>query len=196
MSVIAVPSGLKPNSFAMRQQTAQISFASPYGGSEQVLDMGNERWMISMSLANRTFADAARIEAFIAACRGMTNTVALYHWIRKQPRGTMRGTPQTNGVTAGAASILIYTTAGATLLAGDMFGAGGLLFQVAADCVANGSGELLTPIVNRVRRDLAPLTPVVWDKPTAPFRLISNSAVQYIPGYATEVSLDFAEAVA
>jgi hypothetical protein len=119
----------------------------------------------------------------------------LYHWVRKQPRGTMRAAPLTNGVAVGASAVYIFTTPGATLLAGDMFSAGGQLFQVASDSVANGAGEFLVPVVNRARTAIAALTPVIWDKPTAPFRLVSNSAVQFIPGYATEVSLDFAEAI-
>jgi hypothetical protein len=195
MSLIALPSGFCVNAFSMRQQTSQRVFASPFGGSEQVIDMLNDRWLVSLSTPVRYHPEAASLEAFIAALRGMTNTVALYHRVRKQPRGTMRGAPLTNGVPVGASVVQIFTTPAATLLAGDMFGAGGLLFQVASDCVADGAGTLFAPIVNRVRKTLTVLTPVVWDKPTAPFRLASASAVQYIPGYATEVSLDFVEAI-
>lgn len=195
MSAIALPAGLAPNAFSLRQQTNQVAFASPFGGSEQVLDKGNDRWLLAMTLANRSPAEGARIEAFIAALRGQTNTVALYHWIRKQPRGTMRGAPKTNGVLQGANQIFIFTTPLATLLAGDMFGAGGLLFQVANDCAADGAGNLVVPIVNRVRRALPALTDVVWDRPTVPFRLVSQNSVQYVVGRATEVSLDFIEAV-
>lgn len=195
MSLIALPSSLCPSSFSMVLQSMQRSFASPYGGSEQVVDMLNDRWLISLTLPN-LFEEAPAVEAFINALRGMVNTVALFHWARQKPRGSMRGAPKANGVLAGADSILIFTTPGATLRAGDMFGAGGLLFQVAEDCVADGTGNLLTPVVNRVRRDLAALTPVVWDKPTVPFRLVSvPPGVNHVPGFATPVSLDFAEAV-
>ncbi|MFV0678639.1 hypothetical protein [Variovorax sp. tm] len=195
MSLIALPSRFCPNAFNMRLQTNQRAFSSPFGGSDQVVDMLNDRWLVSFSLANRKFADAAAIEAFIASLRGMANTVALYHWIRKQPRGTMRGTPTVVGQGAGNGTILINTTAGATLLAGDMIGIGGLLLQVAQDCTANGAGLLTCFLANRLRTDLANGAPVIWDKPTAPFRLVSSTAVQYIPGYATEVSLDFVEAI-
>ena len=86
--------------------------------------------------------------------------------------------------------------AGATLLAGDMISAGGLLLQVASDVTADGSGFFSSvPLVNRVRAAIANATPVVWDRPTAPFRLISTPAVMHVPGYAESVSLDFAEVI-
>lgn len=196
MSVIALPSGFCPNSFLLRQQTAQRAFASPFGGSEQVIDLLNDRWLVSMSLPNRLHADAARVEAFIASLRGMANTVALYHWVRKQPRGTMRGTPVAWGTSAGSATLNISAhVGGVTLLAGDMIGVGDLLLQIAEDCVADGGGLLQTKLVNRLRHTVLADTPVIWDRPTAPFRLASPSAVQYIPGYAPEVSLDFVEAI-
>jgi hypothetical protein len=198
MSLIALPTGFRPNSFTMRLQTNQRAFASPFGGSEQVLDMGNDRLMVSMSLPNRKYADAAQIEAFIAALRGMTNTVAIYHWVRKVPRGTMRGTPTTinNPAAQGSESLTLQAAPGVTLLAGDLIGVSGLLLMVANDCTADGAGNIVVPLVNRLRKAIAAGTAVVWDKPTAPFRMIStSSAVQYIPGYATEVALDFIEVV-
>ncbi|MNL18904.1 hypothetical protein D3C87_1400760 [compost metagenome] len=160
-----------------------------------MIDLLNDRWLISLSLPNRKFADAAVIEAFIASLRGMTNTVALYHWVRKVPRGTMRGAPTVAAASAGTGSLTITTTVGATLLAGDMIGVGGLLLQVATDATADGAGAMVVSIVNRLRTAVAGGTAVVWDRPTAPFRLASPSAIQYIPGYAPEVSFDFVEAI-
>lgn len=195
MSLITLPAGFCPNSFSLRMQTTQRSFAAPFGGSEQVIDLNNDRWLLSLSLPNRTFSQAAAVEAFIAALRGMTNTVALYHWVRKVPRGTMRGAPTAAAASTGANSLTITTTAGATVLAGDMIGVGGLLLQAAADATANGSGVMVLPIVNRLRLAIPAGAAVTWDRPTAPFRLVSPSAVQYIPGYAPEVSFDFVEAI-
>lgn len=195
MSDIALPAGFRPNAFSLRQQTNQRVFASPYSGSEQVADFGNDRWLISLSLPNKKFKDAAIVEAFVAALRGMTNTVQLYHYVRKMPQGTMRGSPVTNGAFAGTDSMIIGTTPGATVKAGDMLGVAGLLLQVRDDAVANGSGVMTVTFVNRLRKYINAGLPVIWDKPTAPFRLVSESAVQYIPGYAPSVSFDFAEAI-
>lgn len=195
MTLIALPAGFCPNSFTMRQQSVQRVFASSFGGSEQVVDLQNDRWLVSLSLPNRLHADAARVEAFIAALRGMANTVALYHWVRKQPRGSMRGAPTAQAQGAGSGTLPINTVPGATLLAGDMIGVGGLLLQIAEDATANGAGVLAAPLVNRLRIPVAAGSSVFWDRPVAPFRLSSTSAVQYIPGYSPEVSFDFVEAI-
>jgi len=195
MATIALPSSFRPESFSMRMSTNQRSFASPFGGSEQVSDMLNDRWTATVSIPRRGSDTQASIEAFVNAMRGQTNTCNLWHMQRPVPRGTMRASPLTNGVFQGASTVFIYTTPGATLLAGDMFGVGGMLFQVASDVTADGAGEFVVPVVNRVRKSLPALTPVVWDKPTAPFRLMTNASVLYQPGYAEGVSLDFAEAI-
>lgn len=196
MSAIPLPSGFCPNTFLMRLQANQRAFASPFGGSEQVIDLMNDRWLISLTLPNRLHADAARVEAFISALRGMTNTVSLYHWVRKAPRGTMRGAPTVAlPIFIGDGAFYADTTPGATILAGDMVGVSGLLFQAREDAVADGTGRILIPIANRSRKAVPIGTPVLWDRPSAPFRLSSPSAVQYIPGYAPEVALDFVEAV-
>lgn len=198
MATIALPAGFAARDFTMRMVTNQVSFSAPFGGSEQVADRLNDRWSISLTTPSRSSADAAQIEAFVNAMRGMTNTCNLYHMQRKVPRGTMRGIPATtsNPAAQGTATIGIATSIGATLLAGDMIGAGGLLLQVAEDCTADGIGLLTVPLVNRLRKSIAVGSPVTWDKPTAPFRLMTNASVLYQPGYAEGVSLDFAEAIA
>lgn len=196
MSLITLPAGFCPNAFSLWQETNQRAFSSPGGGSEQVVDQGSDRWLISLSLPNRKFADAARVEAFIASLRGMTNTVALYHWVRKVPRGTMRGTPVLAApMFVRDPNLPITAAPGVTLLAGDMIGCGGQLFQVRDDIVASAGGFMNVAVVNRSRINAAAGTAVTWDRPTAPFRLTSKSAQQYIPGYAPSVSFDFAEAV-
>lgn len=196
MSTIALPAGFCPNQFSMRLATVQRSFASPFRGSEQVVDLLNDRWVVSLSLPNRRHADAARLEAFVASMRGMTNTVKLYHFVRSTPRGTMRGAPITDNFRQGDDWVRVLTTVGATLLAGDMLGIAGMLLQVREDCVAAAGGLITIPVVNRLRKSLPYGTAVEWDKPTAAFRLMSQSSVQYVPGYAEGVSLDFAEVVA
>lgn len=196
MSLIALPAGFCPRTFSMRLQTNQRVFDSPFGGSGQAIDLLNDRWLVSLSLPNKKHADSAVVEAFIASLRGMTNTVALYHWVRKVPRGTMRGTPVVNPAAAGTDQIMIgVSTAGETLKAGDLIGIGGMLLMVAEDCVENGSGGLPVKLANKLRRNLIAGEPVIWDRPAAIFRLASNSAVQYIPGYAPEVAFDFVEAI-
>lgn len=196
MTTISWPTGVSPDSFSLKLQTTQRSHASPFGGSEQVIDLLNDRWLISMTLPIRSTAQAAAIEAFIASFRGMTNTINLYHWVRPVPRGTLRGTPSAGATAQGSATMLVGgVAAGVTLLAGDMLSVGGLLVQVQSDCVTDGSGNVTVSLVNRLRAAVTAGAAVTWDHPTAAFRLTSTPAVHYVPGYAEGVSLDFAEVV-
>lgn len=195
MTVIALPNTFRPESFSMRMETNERAFASPYGGSEQVLDMGNDRWMISLTLPRGPQEHAARNEAFLNALRGQTNTCNLWHMRQRAPLGTMRGAPTAQAASSGAQQLSINTTAGATLLMGDMIGVNSLLLQAAEDTTANGSGVLVLKIANRLRVNIPAGAAVTWDRPTAPFRKVSKASVQYFPGYAESVPIDFVEAI-
>lgn len=196
MTAFTMPSWFGADGFSLSLYTVQRTFSSPEGGSEQVIDRLSDRWLATLSASPRTFAEAAALEAFIASLRGMTNTLAIYHLLRPQPRGSMRGAPVVAApLFRGDPNIQVTTTAGATLLAGDLVGCSGLLFQVAQDCVADGAGLMNILTVNRSRVAAASGTAVVWDKPSAPFRMTSKPVVDFIPGYAQGVAFDFVEAV-
>lgn len=197
MATITLPAGFAPRDFTMRLVTNQRSFSSPFGGSEQVVDLLNDRWSISLTMPSSSSANAARIEAFVNAMRGMTNTCNLYHMQRKAPRGTMRGTPTCDAAAMGASFVWLSSAgAGTTLLAGDLIGVQGMILMVAVDAIASGGGAMLVNVVNRLRKAIPGGSAVTWDKPTAPFRMLSTGSVNYQPGYADGVSLDFAEVIA
>lgn len=193
---IALPQGFCPNGFSLRLVAVQRAFGSPFGGSEQVVDLLQDRWSLSMSLPPRSRVNAAAMEAFINALRGMSQVVYLHHFGRPVPNGTMHGSPTTaEDIGIGWDGFQAFAPPGASLLAGDMIGVSGLLLQVREDCVANGAGAIGIPIVNRTRKPIAAGAAIVWDKPAAPFRLASPAAIQHLPGYADGVSLDFVEDV-
>lgn len=195
-SLGAWPASIRVRTCSFVPQTNQRANASPGGGSEQVVDILNDRWIVMVSIPMRRHTNAAAVEAFLASFRGMVNTVNLWHFVRPQPRGTMRGTPTLSAAASqGAASLSITTTAGATLLAGDMIGVGGLLLQVQSDAAADGAGAMTVTLVNRIRTALASGAGVTWDKPTAPFRKLSDSGVMYVPGGTEEISVTLGEAI-
>ncbi len=197
MSTITRPTQFIPRACTLMLATNQRVSASPFGGSEQAVDMLNDRWMMSCDLPPASHGNAAWLEAFIGSMRGQVNVVALYHFARPQPRGTARGTMLINGAVAqGASSIAIdgISPSTGTLLAGDMLGVAGQLFMVAADVTASGGAATVT-IVNRVRTAIADNSSVTWDRPTTLFRLVSSPSVAFAPGLATPTGFDFAEAI-
>lgn len=193
---ISLPTGFCPATFSLQLNTVQRAATSIYGGSMQVVDLLNEWWTASMTLPPRSHANAGDIEAFLNSLRGMTQTVQLHHFGRPQPRGTMRGSPVVAlPLFVGDGGFYLDTTPWATLHAGDMLGVGGMLLQVKTFTQADAAGRMAVPIVNRVRKPASAGTSIVWDRPTVPFRCVSPTAVQYVPGYAEGVSLDFIEDV-
>lgn len=197
MSVITLPANFKPSSCALTPFMSQRVSAAPFGGSEQPVDLLNDRWLMSCELPNSLTNSGAWIEAFIGSMRGQVNTVALHHFARPYPVGTVRGTLTLNAsVAQGANSIAVTgcSPSNGTLLAGDMLGVGGLLLMVASDCTAV-AGVITVPVTNRIRTALSSGASVTWAKPTAMFRLLSNNAVSYTPAVAGAVSFDFGEAI-
>lgn len=196
MSLIAWPTWLEPRTCRFALEPNQRVNASPFGGSEQVIDMLTERWVCSLEFSARRSDEGARFEAFIASLRGQANTTGLFHFRRRVPRGTLRGAPTLSASAAqGSAAVSVVAPGGATLLAGDMLGIGGLLLMVQSDCSASG-GTIVVPLVNRLRKGLSNGAAVTWDRPAAQFRLLTRAAgLLYVPGSAAPVSLDFGEAI-
>jgi len=193
MALLTWPSGLTPRRFNMRLSTNQLTHAAPHGGSEQVVDLLNDRWVIDMELPADTHANMAAIEAFLNAMRGQTNTVALWHFARTAPRGTLASA--TVAVAAAGASAIVLTGSG-TLKAGDMVGVpvsgGTLLVQVRDDVTVATSTSV--NIVNRLR--LATTAGAVdLTAPTANFRLINQPGVDYVGGFTETVPVQFVEAI-
>ena len=191
MSVIALPAAFKPRTCLFTQSTNQRVSASPFGGSEQAVDMLNDRWLVSVETGPLSRIDAVAIEVFIAALRGQTNAVALYHFARPTVAGTIAGAKNLSASAAqGAASISI--TATGTLVAGDMLGVGDLLLMVAQNCAAV-AGVITVPLTNRLRKALSSGAAVTTTQPTANFRLLSTPGVQHTRGWSPPVSFDFGE---
>lgn len=198
MSLITLPATFKPRACKLILATNQRVFAAPQGGSEQAVDLLNDRWFMTCELPEAKPANGRWREAFIESMRGQVNWVALYHFMHRQPAGTARGSQTLNASAAqGAASVVItgVSPSTGTYLAGDLIGIDNLLLRVSTDCTAV-AGVITVPLANRLRRALSSSAAVTWDKPTALFRLLSSGGVDYSPGMASAVSFEFGEYIA
>lgn len=161
-------------------------FTSPYTNGFQSIDLMGERLHMSISMAGCTAADGAQRQAYWNRLR-LSNWISAYHFARKKPYGTQRGTPTLLAAVAQGASALPMTggTSGATFLPGDMLGCGGQLFEVADAVTFDGSGHATVNVSNRVRSvtGIAISTAVLWDKPTTNWRLASSVAVLFTPDH-------------
>lgn len=80
-----------------------------------------------------------------------------------------------------------------TLLAGDMLGCSGQLFQVAADTTLSDAGAGSVPIVNRVRSAISSGTALTWQRPTATFRVAAPPRAWHSGGHVQFGELDLIE---
>jgi hypothetical protein len=84
--------------------------------------------------------------------------------------------------------------ASGSLAQGDFIGVNGQLLQAASDSLANASGQLVVPLVNRLRRSVGAGAPVIWDRPTAKFFMVDPRARSvYTPGRAGGQAFDLIE---
>lgn len=187
-----------PATFEIGLRSNVLLSTSPLNGAIQTLEIPGARWVVSMKLDAAYLDDQAAREALLTQIAGQANRVALWHFARPVPRGTMRGSPTLSATAAaGATSLAITTTAAATALAGDMFSVGGQFVQCVTDTAADGAGAMSMSIRPALRAQVASATAVVWDKPTATFILTSPEVrVGYRPALGDEIALDFMEVFA
>ncbi|WKB52315.1 hypothetical protein [Eleftheria terrae] len=185
-----------PQSMQLSLEANTRVHTSPFTQGVQVLDLLGERWRLSMTLPERRPQHGAALEAFIARLRGPSHEVALWHFRRPVPRGTLRGAPTLGAAAGQGAAVLMLAgcAPGATLLAGDLLGLGEQLLMVAEDGQASAAGELVVPLANRVRVVQPVGAAVVWNRPTGRFRLAATAVpVGYRPGAVQPLELEFLE---
>lgn len=190
------PSDWLVSAMTWRLQPMTRVTTSPYSGAQQVVDLIGDRWAVDVRLSPMTLAEAAEREATLGRLRGMLGTVTLWHLLRPEPRGTMRGTPVLASAAArGAQTLAITTTASATLLAGDMIGIGGELLMVAAPATAGGTGAMTVTLTGRLRGAHAAAAAIVWDRPRATFRVQAQAGIgtSYGPAIGEAVDLELLE---
>ena len=138
---------------------------------------------------------AAMREAFLLRLMRSGDWVRLHHFARPVPLGTLRGSPTASAATRGAMSLTVQTTAGATLVGGDVLGVAGQLIQVAhPGATANGSGVIVVPLISPLRVAVTNGAAVTWNKPTSTFQLQGVAGMDYIaPRRQLAVELQFLE---
>ena len=192
----AWPDSLYPAGLEWRLMKAGTQFRSPFTGSLQAIDFVGEYWSVRMQFkgegARRPFSPL--LDSWLGYLAGGVNQTDVYHWARPIPIGTMRGSPTVQTTTArGQSQLLITTTTGWTLLAGDLIKAGTQVFMVRQDCTASAS-LLTVPLVNRIRGVINSGSAVTWDRPKLTVVMPEMSGgVVYRPGMTLPSEVEFVE---
>ena len=200
MSTINWPTSdvFRPAHFEIALRSNVLISASQFTGSIQTVEVPGARWVIAMQLDPAEWSDQAVREGILSQIAGPANRVALWHFARPAPRGTMRGSPTLSATSAaGATSLLIATTAWATVEAGDMGKVGDQLVQVIEPATADGAGAMTAKIRPALRAQVASGSAFIWDRPTGLFLLTQQEVrVPYQPSWGGEISLEFVEVFA
>lgn len=162
-----------PQRFQMRVMPNDRVFQGYYSGQSQAVELLGEAWSFQLTLpARASDALGAAREAFFHLIR-RSNTLDLWNLKRPRPRGTLAGSPTLRTSAAQLdGTVNILTSAGATLLAGDVIGFGGQVSMVLANATADGSGHMdAVQVYPRVRTALSSGIAVSWDKPLVTFRI-------------------------
>jgi hypothetical protein len=155
--------------------TSRTAWSAPYTGQTQSVTHLADRLRITLELPSVREALAGGREAYLMGAGSAGNWILMGHLQRPTPLGTLRGTPvAAAAAAAGAHEISITTTAGATLLAGDVLGVASQLIQCAyGGAVADGSGHMTLPLVLPLRRAVALGATFSWDRPTGTFQVLN-----------------------
>lgn len=179
-------------------RTSKSRFAGFFDGQVQSLSHAANRLLFTLTLTPCTAADGAEREAFLLSLASSGDWVNLSHPLRRQPRGTLRGTPVVEAAAvAGARTLRVQGVAGDTLEAGDILGVDGQMLVTAyAGAVANGAGLLVVPLALPLRAAIDDAEAVTWQAPTTTFQLLADEAA--IVGYGfgaiqAEIELPFGE---
>ncbi len=198
MTTYLWPWRLWARGWALTWDANDAVYESPYSRVQQVVELGGERLRLSMSFAPLDALAARGVEGFLAGLRGRAHTVAVWDMRRGggEPRGSLRGAPTLQMPHAsGARVITLYSTAGATLHAGDMLAVGPHLCVVTRDSVADANGWLPAPIFPRLPFAAPAGTPVTWHYPCGRFRVAESvPSLQHEPGrHAGAWSIDLVQ---
>jgi hypothetical protein len=177
--------GFSPARISWGVMANKTAWGAAYTGQTQSITHLADRLRLELTLPPCSAAAAGAREAFCMAAVTRGHWLRLWHFARPAPLGTLRGTPTVSvAAAAGARSILVATTAGATLAAGDVLGGNNQLLQCAyGGAVADGAGLMDVELALPLRRALASGAALQWSKPTGTFQILAvDPTFEYQPG--------------
>jgi hypothetical protein len=206
MAIITLPSSMYAllNSQGWGITYSDAILANAVSGGHLARRTAPPRWTTSLQTHDAiTQRLAGQLDALLLSLDGMVNQLAVPDVKYRQPLGTMRGSMTLAApAAAGALTLTINgggSEAGKTLLAGDrlQLGSGSQrqVIVVAADAVANGSGQIVITTDLAVRWAQLSGAAVVYSNPTALFRNVAGNQPlsTRVPGLNGGVSIDLIE---
>lgn len=199
MAIVSWPSArhFEPREFSVGPRVPKSSWAGFYTLQTTTVSHLADRLQMTLQLRACRPEEGAEREAFVNGLLSTGDWVRMGHPTRREPRGTLRGSPTVAAnAAAGARSFTLNGTPGQTLLAGDMLGVLDQLLPVAyAGAVVGGGGTATVPLQLPLRQALTTGQAVAWNAPVGLWQLAADQLdLGYMRGqWQQPLSLPFRE---
>lgn len=200
MSILSIPSGIVPNALDMALQSNTQIFTSELNGATQTSALPGDKWVATLTFANRSGEEARKIRAFVAALRGRSGRFYFTPFDHRTPDGVATGAPLVKGGSQSGAELVIDgCTPNVTgwLLAGDYFQVGNELKLVTEDIDTDASGNATLKFVPPLRTSPPDNDPITTSNPKCIMMLSDDqqSRHQVQPGHIYALSISCEEAL-
>ena len=174
----------RPESMLWRLEDSVAISTSSLNGVTRTKELPGARWVVELSYDQQDDIERATVEGWWARAGQRKNDLLLWHYKRPQARGTIGATAGTAALTTvqGATSMQIAfggAHAGKTMLAGDLFGAGGRVRMMTEDATANGAGVLISVFEPPLEATVTAGAAITLLRPTSKF--INTAAGVAVP---------------
>jgi predicted RecA/RadA family phage recombinase len=188
MATIDWPTGdhYLPRELQFGISTPKSAAQAPFTGQVQTVGHLADRLRCTITLPACNPADGQRREAFFITLSSTGDWVRLRHLQRLAPLGSMRGLPTvTSTTTAGARTLAVTATPGATVEPGDVVSVAGQMIMVAhPGATADGSGNLAMPLALPLITGVSAGAAVVWSQPTGVWQMAGVQGIDVRYGRA------------
>ena len=168
MATYAYPATLKPEGYDYAVEF-DVQLNVSRNGRITTYGLPGARWTCTLTYpADAEHITRPALEALLVSLEGGVNRLALPHFGRPYPNGTMRGAPTVAITAAAGAKTISLASANGTLKAGDILGIGGQWVMVKDD-TASTAGSMNVNFMPALRAQASAGASVVWNKPTALF---------------------------
>jgi len=200
MSILSIPAGIIPNALDLALQANTQFFTSELNGAVQTSALPGDKWVATMTFANRVGTDARRLWAFVTSLRGRSGRFYFTPFDHCTPFGVVGGTPLVKGADQTGSQLLIDgCTASCTgwLLAGDYFQVGDELKLITADVNTDSGGNATLNFVPPLRTSPADNAAIITSNPSCIMMLSDDqqARAQVQPGKIYALSLSCEEAL-
>lgn len=173
-----------------------VQIVTTRNGKIYTYGLPGARWVATLTFPNDVEQGLRpQLEALIVSLEGGANRLALPHFGRPVPNGTMRGTPTLVSAHSAGAKQLNLSNVNGTVKAGDIIGVPGQILMVMSDASPT-SGSMTVQTRPALFSGYSSGTAVTWNKPTSLWIPKSSTAgpFPYRPGRSRPgFSVEFVE---